>query len=60
MKARENLYRIKMLLLSGQIDYEQAKIEARPYVDEINSKGQEIAKKHGRRFVETTFSQQMR
>lgn len=60
MTARENLYRIKMLLVTGNITYEQAKEEAKPFIDELNEKGQEIAKKYGRKFVKTTFSQQMR
>jgi hypothetical protein len=60
MKEREELYTIKMKLLSGIISYDDAKIQAQPFIDLLNKKGKEIAKKHSRRFVETTFSSQMR
>lgn len=60
MEERKALYEIKMELLAGLITYDEAKIQAKPFIDTLNEKGKTIAKKHGRRFVETTFSQQMR
>lgn len=60
MEERKALYEIKMKLLSGLITYDEAKAQAKPFINALNEKGRQIAKKHGRRFVETTFSQQMR
>lgn len=60
MEERKALYEIKMKLVSGLISYEEAKIQAMPFIDSLNKKGKDIAKKYGRRFVNTTFSQQMR
>lgn len=60
MDERKKLYEIKMKLISGIISYDEAKKMALPFIDSLNAKGREIAKKHGRRYVNTTFSQQMR
>lgn len=60
MQEIEKLYEIKMKLLAGIIDYDLAKKEAQPYIDRLNEKGKEIAKKHNRRYVNTNFSMQMR
>ena len=60
MEERKKLYEIKMKLLSGLLSYDEAKTQAAPYIDSLNEKGAAIAKKHGRRFVKTTFSIQMR
>ena len=57
---RAKLHEIKMLLISGSITYENAEKIATPYINTLNEKGKEIAKKHGRSFVKTTFSAQMR
>ena len=60
MEDRKKLYEIKMKLLSGIISYDEAKVQAQPYIDNLNTKGRDIAKKHGRKYVNTTFSNQMR
>ena len=60
MEERKNIYEINMKLLSGIINYEEAKILATPFINKLNEKCKVIAKKHGKRYVETTFSQQMR
>lgn len=57
---RAKLHEIKMLLISGNITYENAEKIAAQYINELNIKGETIAKKYGRKFVKTTFSQQMR
>ncbi len=51
---------IRSRLLFGRINYEQAKEEARPIVARINDKGQQIAKKYGRRFHPIRFEGLMR
>jgi hypothetical protein len=60
MDARVALYEIKMKLLSGIISYEEAKKQSIPFIEELNIMGKNIAKKYGRKFLPTTFSQQMR
>ena len=60
MEERKALYEIKMKLLAGLITYDEAKTQSQPFIDSLNKKGKEIAKKHSRRFVETSFSSQMR
>ena len=48
-KNREDIADIRRRYLSGQITREQAKLEAAPVLERINTKMQEIAKKHGKR-----------
>jgi hypothetical protein len=60
MEERKALYEIKMKLLSGLITYDEAKAQAKPFINALNERCKQMAKKHGRRFVETTFSQQIR
>lgn len=60
MNERETLYQIKMKLLAGLITYDEAKTQAQPFIDSLNEKCKAIAKKHGRRFIATNFSSQMR
>jgi hypothetical protein len=57
---RKKLYEIKMKLLAGLISFDEAKTQAMPFIDSLNKKGRTIARKYNRRFVETTFSSQMR
>lgn len=51
---------IKRKLACGLVDYEQAKKEAQPIIDEMNRLGSEVAKKFGKKFVSFTFSKLMR
>lgn len=60
MDARKKLYEIKMKLIAGLITYDEASKQAKSSIDELNAKGKEIAKKHGMKYHETTFSMQMR
>ena len=60
MEERKALYEIKMKLLTGLISYEQAKELSAEHINALNIRGERIAMKHGRKFVKTTFSQQMR
>lgn len=57
---RLKLAEIKLLFTTGQITYHQAKEKAQPIIDEMNSKGKEIAKKYNQRFKPFTFSYLMR
>lgn len=52
LKAEQyrDLYRL------GKITREEAKIGIMPYLDEVNSKGIEIAKKYNRKYRKVTFS----
>ena len=43
----QELANIELWLKLGAIDYDKAKEMAQPYIDAINEKSKEIAKKHG-------------
>ena len=63
MKAAElrgKLYHIRDELFVGNISYDLAKKQAAPYIDAINRKSAEIAKKHGVRPQKVTFQAIMR
>lgn len=57
---RQDIEEIKMALACGFISYEEAKVEAKPILDEINKKGREIAKKYGKNYYPITFTEVMR
>ena len=60
MEERKALYEIKMKLISGIISYDEAYTLAKPFIDALNIKGRNIAKKYGKTYRDTTFSIQMR
>ena len=60
LKYKIKLDEINFLLIKGYISYEEAKQKAQPIIDEMNSKGKEIAKKYNQRFKPFTFSYLMR
>lgn len=53
---KEKLEQIKYRLFSNQITYQQAKADAKPIIDEMNSIGREIAARHGRKFRGFSFA----
>ena len=53
-------YDLRIRLNQRLITYEQAKEEAIPVLNEMNTKGKVIAKKHGQRYRPFTFSSLMR
>lgn len=58
---REAIERIKSLYLRGKISREIAEALARPVIERINKRQQEIALKHGKRnYPKTTFIGLMR
>ncbi|MDZ4726187.1 MAG: hypothetical protein SH817_08515 [Leptospira sp.] len=46
---------IKLMLLSGEIDYERAKEKAKPYIEILNAKANIIARKYGKQFYPISF-----
>lgn len=56
MNLREELLPIKMAFISGEISYEEARNKCQPIIDNFNQKAKEIAKKHGRKFKNLTFT----
>ena len=57
---KNKIQEIKMRMVSGLIDYDQAKKEAQPIIDEMNRLGEGIAKKFGKKFSKFTFVNLMR
>ncbi len=49
-KYRENLADIRARMLRGYITVAEAKAEAQPILDEMNTKGKELAKKYSKTF----------
>lgn len=60
MNNQTKLQQIKMSMTLGNITYDEAKIQAQPIIDEMNIRGAEIAKEHGRTFRKFTFTGIMR
>jgi hypothetical protein len=56
----EKLREIQFRMMKSMISIDQAKKEAAPFIESMNKKGMEIAKKHGKRFHHFTFAQIMR
>lgn len=57
---RNKIEDIKTRLNYGYIGYDQAKEEAQPFIDEMNKRGEEVAKKFGKKFSKFTFVSLMR
>lgn len=57
---REKIDSIKLRLSLGQISYLEAKIEARPIIESINTKSKELAQKYKTRPKLVTFTELMR
>jgi hypothetical protein len=58
--SREDLAIIRHKLHVGEIDYQQAKVEAAPILEAMNERGAEIAKQHGQKYRPLTFTYVMR
>lgn len=52
---REQIQEIRSKLLYGHITVDQAKELVDPLLAEMNKKGKEIAKKHGKKYTNLTF-----
>lgn len=57
---RTQLYDIRKRMHSGQLTYDQAKVEAAPVIARINEQAKAIAKKHGKRPQTVSFAAIMR
>ena len=57
---RNKIQDIRTKLACGYIDYDQAKKEAQPLINEMNRLGMEVAKKFGKKFHKFTFVTLMR
>ena len=52
---RQFFFDLKGKLLTGQITYEKSIELAQPVLNEMNIKGETIAKKHGRKYRKLTY-----
>ena len=50
MEAQQELSHIILRVTTGGLEYDEAKAMALPFLDIINKRGAEIAKKHKRRY----------
>lgn len=41
---------------SGNMSYDEGKEKCKPYLEVVNKRGREIAKKYGKRFAPITFA----
>jgi ribosomal protein S11 len=60
MKHTEEMYNIKIWLMTGAITYDKAKEMAVPHLAAMNEKAREIAKKYGLKPRQITFAAFMR
>ena len=60
MMPIDRIHEIKTMYMSGLIDYDEAKKRAEPIIEEMNKRGAEIAKKHGRKFPGVKLASLMR
>lgn len=52
---RQFFFNLRGKLLIGQITYDQAIEMAKPVLDEMNTKGEAIAKKYGRKYRKISY-----
>lgn len=52
---RATIESIRHASLRGDISYEEAKARVQPLLDEMNAKGEKIAKEYGKRYKKLTF-----
>ena len=57
---REYFEHFRKLVLSGAITLDQARDQTKERLDAMNAKGEEIAKRHGKKHKPFTFSKLMR
>ena len=57
---RNKIQDIKTRLNCGYISYDKAKEEAKPFIDEMNRIGLEVARKFNKKFNKFTFTTLMR
>ncbi len=55
MNYRSKILKIRSEFLYGNITLDEAKAQVQPLLDEMNKKGEAIAKKYGRKFNKLTF-----
>ena len=55
MNYRSQILKIRSDYLHGKITIDQAKELVQPLLDEMNKKGEVIAKEHGKRYKKLTF-----
>lgn len=59
-ELRDRIDEIRGALVHGELSYDEAQVKARPIIDEMNRRGQEVAKKYGKSFRPFTFASLMR
>lgn len=59
-KIRYQIHQIKSALDKGLITYEEAKEQAQPIIDIMNTEGKSIAKAHGMKYKPVSFISLMR
>ena len=57
---RNIINEIRDAMLSGKITYDEAKVRAQPFIDEMNEKARAIAAKYGKKHQGFTFASLMR
>ena len=60
MEAQQELSHIVLRVSTGGLEYSEAKAMAQPYLDIINKRGAEIAKKHKRSYRKLDFGYALR
>lgn len=60
IEANNEIRRIKAKLQVGDITYADAKAYLKPYIDTLNEKGREVARRFKKPYHEITFSGLMR
>ena len=60
VEYRQYFFDLRGRILAGQISMDDAEKEAEPKMREMNAKGKEIAKKHGKRFHGFAFASLIR
>lgn len=59
-ELRERVEKIKGYLIRGEVSYENARFMAIPVIAEMDRRGRIIAKKHGKKYQNISFSKLMR
>ena len=60
LRIRAELDAIRVQLCYGVITYDEAEELAKPWLEKLNAKGKEVAKRYGKKFHAFTFTEIMR
>lgn len=59
-ELKDKIDKIRLAMFHGLLSYDEAKLEAKPIIDEMNRRGSIVAQKYGKKFRPFSFAALMR